>query len=52
LADDVGRYTDFCEYDAESELVAMLDRDDLGLKQVDRSRIVEVLADIDEAKSD
>jgi hypothetical protein len=40
------------DYDAEAELIAILDRDDLGLKQVDRSRIVEVLADIEEAKRD
>jgi peptidoglycan/xylan/chitin deacetylase (PgdA/CDA1 family) len=40
------------DYDAEAELIAILDRDDLGLKQVDRSRIVDVLADIEAAKLD
>jgi hypothetical protein len=37
-----------CGYDAQAELVGMLDRDDLSLTATDRSRIVGALADIDD----
>ncbi|MBG7605965.1 MAG: polysaccharide deacetylase family protein [Actinobacteria bacterium] len=53
VADDAAEgYVDRCKYDAEAELIAMLDSGDVSLNSQDRSRIVEVLADIETAKQD
>ncbi len=55
LADDpTGEldYVDVCGYDAAAELAGMLERDDLSLTAVDRSRIVGALADIDVVSRD
>ena len=45
-------YVDVCGYDAAGELAGMLERDDLPLTAVDRSRIVGALADIDAVSRD
>jgi peptidoglycan/xylan/chitin deacetylase (PgdA/CDA1 family) len=45
-------YVDRCGYDAAAELAAMLERDDLALTALDRSRIVGALADIDALSRD
>jgi len=45
-------YVDVCGYDAAGELAGILERDDLPLTAVDRSRIVGALADIDGVSRD
>lgn len=45
-------YVDICGYDAAGELSAMLERGDLPLRSLDRSRIVGALADLDAASRD
>ena len=55
LVDDAApepAYVDVCGYDAAGELAGMLERDDLRLSAVDRSRIVGALADIDDVSRD
>lgn len=45
-------YVDVCGYDAASELTGILERDDLALTALDRSRITGALADIDAVSRD
>lgn len=45
-------YVDLCGYDAEAELIQMLEGDDLTIKSVDRSRILDSLTDLQDTKKE